>query len=123
YSITATYKLGSRIELTGTSARAYLPSNQAGKLYNLVTHTEIAGIYRLGSRFVITLGGVVEDSKANADSSIVARIPTDYQKNTIYGTVSYRQSERATLVFQLRQEEKDTNVPEFDYSNTHASLS
>jgi hypothetical protein len=124
YAVAVDYKMNNNLEFQAHSARAFVPSNRPGKLYDLTTSTEVTANYNLGTRFVIGLGGISEDIASNRDTSVAASsIPTDSRKRTVYGSIHYRQSERASLVLDLRQEERKTDLPAFDYTDTRATLS
>ncbi len=122
YAGTVDYKIGNKIDLSLVGSRAYVPSNRAGKLYELLTHTELSGVYHLGSRIDLTLGGILEQSEANLDTSIPTKVPTTFHKNDIYGTAAYRQNQHTSLVLDVRHENKTTDVPAFDYSDNRVSL-
>jgi hypothetical protein len=122
YSASVEYKIGQRIDLTAVGSRAYVPSNRAGKLYELVTHTELSGVYHLGSRLDFTAGVLAEQSEANADTSIPTKVPTSFHKTGVYGTAAYHQNQHTSLVLDVRHESKTTDLPDFDYSDNRVSL-
>jgi hypothetical protein len=124
YAVAVDYKMNNNLEFQAHSARNFMPSNRPGKLYDLATNTEVAGTYNLGTRFVIGLGGIIEDIVSNRDTSIAAApTPTTSRKKIAYGSIRYRQSDRASVVFDLRQEDRKTDLPAFDYTDTRATLS
>ncbi len=122
YLVSVEYRASSRLSLKAHSQRAFQPSNRAGKLYDLVTSSELTGDYTLGNRFTIELNGIVDDLKSNKDTTILIPTPTKSRKKTISGSLHYRQSDRASLVLDLRHESKVTDLPNFNYDDNRATL-
>lgn len=117
-----TYRLSTRITLGAISERAIVPSNRIGKLYDVNTNSEINVRYGLGANIELTGGGRVEDVKSNSTSSLVGDLLNKSRTETAYISVRYRQSRRLSWLVDLRQEERKTNLPAFNYSATQASL-
>jgi hypothetical protein len=116
--------MSDRLDFSLTAQRAYLPSNRPGKLYDLTTSAEGTATYRLGTRFGVTLGGVIDDIVSNQDTSVAAPLtPTKSRKKSAYVGLSYQQSQRASIVLNVRQEDRTADVAAFDYSDTRATLS
>ena len=103
-------------------ANAKAPGDLKAGAAKLGLEAKAEANYKLGTRFTFGLGALAQDSTSNVDSTIAVRLPTSFQKKSVFGSVAYRQSERASLAFELRQEESSTNLPEFNYSDTRASL-
>jgi hypothetical protein len=123
YTADVDYKMSSRIEIIAHSQRSFLPSNSPGKLFDLQTETELTGHYNLGTRFVISVGGILNSIDSNQDTAFALLSPTTSRKKTALASIRYKQSEKASVVFDLRQETRTTNLAVFDYSDTRATLS
>jgi len=123
YAAAVDYKMSSRLEFVIQSTRAFQPSNRPGKLFDLVTHTEGSAAYNLGTRITVTLGGFVENLKANQDTSpdALATI-TRARKSSEYVTLRYRQSQRITAIVDVRHEDKETDLAAFNYADTRATV-
>jgi hypothetical protein len=122
YSATVLYKVGSRIELNAVGSRAYIPSDRAGKLYELTTRTSLSGLYHLGSRLDLSLGVDASQSEANVDTSIPTKIPTSFHKTSVFGSAAFRAGKNTSLVLDVRHSAKTTDLPDFDYSDNQVSL-
>jgi hypothetical protein len=109
--------------ITVQGSRAYKPSNQPGRLFELLTGWQMDTQYQLGSRIVLGLGASYKDSRTNVDSTLPVALPTRYHQIAGYGSASYRFSRRLGLSLEVRQEDKTTDIPTFDYSDTRVTLS
>ena len=123
YSLVASYALSSRLNFNLNVSKSTVPSNQAGKLVDTSTRGDLSASYKLGSRFTFGLGGDISDSKSNADTTLGVLAITNSRVKTVYGSLNYRQSQRLGINFDVRHEERVTNLPQFDYSDTRVSLS
>lgn len=124
YAAQVTYKMSDRLGFSLTAQRAYLPSNRPGKLYDLTTSAEGFATYHLGTRFVVTLGGVIDDIVSNQDTAVAAPLtPTKSRRKSVYTGLSYQQSQRASIALNVRQEDRKADLASFDYSDTRATLS
>lgn len=124
YTANVDYKMSNRLEFLLTGSRAFLPSNRPGKLFDLATTTELVGHYSLGTKFVVSLGGILEQVDSNKDTTASKIItPTTSRKKTGYGSIAYHQSDKITVTLDLRHENRTTDVPSFDYSDDRATIS
>jgi hypothetical protein len=123
YSVAAEYVLNSRLSFQGQAGRQFQPSNRPGKLYDLATTAQVTANYNLGTRFLISLGGLYEDLKSNTDASVGAPIsPNKSREKTAFGSVRYRQSQKLSLLLDLRRQERETDLPSFDYTDNSVTL-
>ncbi len=123
YSAQASYKLGSRMTIDLQGDRAVQPAGRPGKLYDITTNGSISGAYNLGTRYLVTLGHDIRDVKSNADTSALGLVVTKSRTNSTFASIRYTQSRRASLTLDVRYDERNTDLPEFDYSSTRVSLS
>lgn len=122
YAGSVTYKVGSRATVELVGDRAVMPTSRAGKLYDISTSGEVRGRYRLGSRYQISLGHRIEDVESNADTSLPRQAITESRTNSTYASVRYQQSRRASLSVDVRYDDRNTNLPEFNYNSTRIGL-
>lgn len=123
YHADITYRLSSRLEFEAIGDRAIVPSNRVGKLYDVERNAELVGRYKIGPRIMFTAGGRREDVKSNADSTLGPNVITKSRDKIVYGSVRYRQSQRVSYFAELRQNDRITNLPVFDFSDTRLTLS
>jgi hypothetical protein len=122
YNGVLSYAASRRLDLTVAVGRGVTPSNRAGKLYDISTTTDLLATYRFGTRFVVSGGGRLANVRSNADTALAGLVVTDSEDRSLFASIRYQQSKRASLVLDLRQEERTTNLPLFDYSNTRFGL-
>lgn len=122
YNGVLSYAASRRLDLTVAVGRGVTPSNRAGKLYDISTTTDLLATYRFGTRFVVSGGGRLANVRSNADTALEGLVVTDSEDRSLFASIRYQQSKRASLVLDLRQMERTTNLPLFDYSNTRFGL-
>lgn len=123
YSGALAYKLGSRWNFDLTGGRAVVPTARAGKLYDISTTGRFTAKYKLGARISLAGGHYIEDIKSNADTSIPLMVITNTRLNSTFASVAYSQSERVRLSLAANYDDRNTNLPEFDYKATRIILS
>ena len=123
YNGSVDYILSRQFQFTATASRAVMPSNRAGKLYDITTDVDAHTRYKLGTRFVLTTGYTRSNTASNTDTALVGAVITKARLNTAYGSVNYRQSNKLSYIIDLRQLDRKTNLPMFDYSDTRFSIS
>jgi hypothetical protein len=124
YGANIDYRLGSRLELQGHALREVKPSNRPGKVFDLATSGEVLAKYKLGTRYMVTLGHRIEDIDSNRDTSFVGRpTVTNSRTNSSYAGVQYRRSDKLSLSLDVRREERKTNLPDFNYTSMRVGLS
>lgn len=122
YSAELSYQAGTRLLLELLGAREVKPSDRPGKLYDISETLEARGRYKLGSRFTVTLGHLYSDVASNADTALARSVITNARTNTSYGSFQYRQGGRGTLLLDVRREDRETNLPVFNYVATRVSV-
>lgn len=122
YSAEAEYKPGSRINVLITGAREVKPSERTGKLYDVAETVEGTVRYRFGTRMTFSVGYRYADVTSNVDTSQNANVVTSSITNTASAGFVYRQSEKASLLLDVRHEDRETNIPSFDYKDTRVGL-
>lgn len=123
YLATAEYSPSSRLKLTVDAARDVRPSQRTGKLYDI--NTSYGGVlrYKLGTRITVAGGDRYERIVSNTDTASALAVVTRSRTNTIFGSVTYRQSDRTSFLLDVRHEDRKTNLPSFDYTDTRVGLS
>jgi len=123
YAANASYRFGDRLLLQLQGARAVRPTGRAGKLYDIDTNGQITGRYSFGTRYVASLGYGISDVESNDDTLGARPVVTDSRTHTVFGSIRYRQSTYASLLLDVRYDDRDTNLPDFNYSSTRVGLS
>jgi len=125
YSGQLTYKLGSRLTLDLEGARAVQPTGRSGKLYDINTNGQISGAYKLGSRYLVTLGHQIQDIKSNVDTTLTPGqlVITNSRTNTTFASIRYTQSQRISVTLDARYDDRNANLSDFDYTSTRIGLS
>jgi hypothetical protein len=123
YNAAVTYTLNNRMDFGLNTTRGVKPTDEAGKLYDIATTYGGTANYKLGARFLLGAGASLLKTKSNTDSSLpIGLVVTDARTNTIYGSIRYQQSAKASVTFDVRQLDRKTNVPILNYSDTRVSL-
>lgn len=125
YAANASYRFGQRINLQLHGVRSVQPSNRAEKLYDIITSGEVVANYRLGSRYNIMVGHLIEDRDSNRDTTVPTTRPTitTSRLNATYGAVRYQQSDRLSFELNLRREDRKTDLPDFNYTSNRIGIS
>lgn len=122
YAVGVDYLLGSRLNLSLSADRAVVPAGRVGKLYDIRTAARISGTYKLGSRFIVGFGHNIEDVDSNADTSLPFDVITNSRTNSSYASLRYQQSKRASLSLDVRYDDRNANLKEFNYSGTRVGV-
>lgn len=122
YEADIAYRANTRATLTLTAQRDIKPSNRVGKLYDISQGGEARIAYRLNSRYSVTLGHIYEQMNSNGDSATTRLVVTNARTNTTYATVDVQRFGPASLQFDVRREQRDTNLPLFDYKSIRVGL-
>lgn len=122
YSLGVDYLLGSRLNLSLSADRAVVPAGRAGKLYDIRTAGRFSGTYKLGSRFVLGFGHSIEDVDSNTDTSLPFDVITSSRTNSSFASIRYQQGQRASLSLDVRYDERNANLKEFNYSGTRVGV-
>jgi hypothetical protein len=116
------YRVSSRLQVALRGERAVVPSARAGKLYDIRTSGNVVGTYKLGSRFAVSLGHNIDDVKSNVDTTLALRTLTKSRTHSTFGTFRYKQSDRASLVFDVSYDERKANLSDFNYNSTRVGV-
>jgi hypothetical protein len=124
YNVAVTYTVNQRLDLGLNASRATKPSNQAGGLFDVVTGGGLNANYKIGSRFALGAGATYLESVSNGGSPTVPVLATitNSRTNSYFASIRYNQSSKASVTLDVRQEDRTTNLPTFDYSDTRISL-
>ncbi|MDB5424551.1 MAG: gellan polysaccharide biosynthesis protein GelF [Phenylobacterium sp.] len=123
YSANVAYILNHRVDFALNATKAVTPSNQAGKLFDIATSAGAIAHYKLGTRFVFGAGASVLKTHSNPDTSVGAGLViTNARTESVFASVRYQQSAKASVTFDVRQVDRKTNIPVLNYSDTRVSL-
>jgi hypothetical protein len=113
-----------RIETSLTYSRGVVPSNNIGKLYDIQEDVRLGARYELSSRFQIGAGLAYLDSRSEGPT--LANAPgillTDSRTKLAFASLTFKQSQRTSLKLDVTREEREADVPAFEYSTTRVGL-
>ena len=123
YAANLSYRASNRLRLEGSFDRSVTPASGFGRTYDLTNSYLLSGVYDLGSRITISAGGgrVERDSRGAFAGPFIQL--TNSTTDTLYGSLTYKQSERLFFELGVGRDERSTNAPQFDYTNERVSLS
>lgn len=117
YSIDLSYRASSRLRFAGSFDRSVTPSTGIGRNYDVTEAYEIHGDYDLGARISLSLGAARVEREAAGGLLLPIIQLTDSTTDAVYGSASYKLSERISFKLTAGHEERSTNAPQFDYTN------
>ena len=123
YSADFSYRATSRLRLAALLDRSITPSTALGKAYDLTDAYRVMADYDLGSRIRVSLGLSKVERESDGISSLPIVQLTESSVDAINASVRYKQNERLSFTLTAGQEERNTNVPQFDYTNNRIGLS
>ncbi|MBT9471366.1 MAG: outer membrane beta-barrel protein [Pseudomonadota bacterium] len=114
-----------RLETLFTYERSIVPSTRIGKLYDIQEDLRLEARYQLGARFQVGLGGRMLDSTSEG-STLVGVNPglllTDSRTKVMFGSLTFKQSQRTSIRLDVSREEREANIPTYEYSTTRVGL-
>ena len=122
YGGSVSYDLGTRISLTAGGSRSIRPSGRPGKVYD-ISKSMNAGIqYKLGSRIELSLDHTLAKTASNRDSLTPLLVITDARLSSTSAAILFTQSQKLTIGMTVRYDDRQTNLPQFDYAATSVGL-
>jgi hypothetical protein len=119
----AAYRFGRRILVELDLLREVRPSGRPGKLLDIVEGAEGRIRYRLNPRTSVTVGHAYQQVRSNRDTLGFARdVVTNAYTNGTYGSVEFRTPGRLGFTLDVRHEDRNTNLPIFNYISTRVGL-
>jgi hypothetical protein len=119
----AAYRFGRRILIELDLLREVRPSGRPGKLLDIVEGAEGRIRYRLNPRTSVTIGHAYQQVRSNGDTLGFARdVVTNAYTNGTYGSVEFRTPGRLGFTLDVRHEDRNTNLPIFNYISTRVGL-
>ncbi len=123
YQADIVYRFGRRIQIDVNAAREVRPSGRPGKLLDIAESAGARVRYRLNPRISVAFGHDYQQVKSNADTLGFANdVVTNSYTNGTYGTVEFRTPGRLGFTLDVRHEDRDTNLPIFNYISTRVGL-
>lgn len=116
------FRASSRLTLQASFNRGITPSMGVGQAYEVTERYRLSGAYSVGSRIVVSAGYSNLERQPSKNGIQSPLLPTESTLSTVYGNVRYKQSENLSFELYLEREERDTNVPIFDYSADRIGL-
>ncbi|MFN3514885.1 MAG: outer membrane beta-barrel protein [Phenylobacterium sp.] len=123
YSADITFRSSDRLQMALAFAREVTPSNRIETAYSVEDSYRLEGTYAMGSRIKLGLGA----SYSKADYEGAALTPTfsvtEEEIRRVFGSVGVDIGRRFAVKLDATQEERDANVPGFDYTANRVGLS
>lgn len=124
YAADVGYRMSSRLNTRLELSRGIVPSTRLGRAYDIRERIGLSGDYQIGSRILLGLGA--ERVEETFRGAIVTAGPgiflSNSETNSVYGSLTYRQSERLSFKFNVTQQERETNNPLYNYDSTRIGL-
>jgi hypothetical protein len=117
------YRFGQRILLELDAVREVRPSGRPGKIVDVAESLEGRIRYRLNPRISVTVGHTYQQVKSNEDTLGFANdVVTNAYTNGTFGSVEFRTPGRIGFTLDVRHEDRNTNLPVFNYISTRVGL-
>jgi hypothetical protein len=116
------YTLSPRLEFEALGDQSVVPSSIIGKLYEQDTNSELIARYKLGTKISLTVGVRRQDIHSNTDPAFQLAIFRKSRTDIAYGSIRFALARRTTILLDVRQQDRTTDLPIFDYSSTRASI-
>lgn len=117
YAGSITYRASSRLRFQGSFDRAVTPSSVVGGSYDISQAYRLNGSYDVGSRITFMAG--VSRAERDAKGVVVSPLGqlTESTTTSYYGSLRYKQSDRLSFLLNLGREERNSDTPQFEYTN------
>lgn len=124
YGLGLTFRATDRLGAELSFNRDVIPSTRIGKLYDVQENFSISGQYELGSRLILGLGGGFGETTSGGEVPVALPgfVLTDSKTKNVFGSLTFRQSDRVSFTLSVTQFERNASNPLFDYSNTNVGL-
>lgn len=125
YGGSLTFRPSDRLEAILDYERKVVPSTRIGKLYDLDESVRLEGRYKFGSRVTAAVGGQLR--KVESEDAFLVTGPSillsDSETKILFGSLTFKQSQRLSFVLDVVHEEREANLPIFEYSATRVGAS
>lgn len=122
YSGSLTYRASSRLNLQASFDKSVTPSSGLGRSYDVNEVYQFSGDYSFGSRINLRLGVARAEHDLEGGFAFPTIQLTDSTTDAFYATATYQQSERLAFKLTGGVEERNTNAPQFDYTNNRVGV-
>lgn len=116
------FRASTRLLLQASFNRGITPSVGVGQSYEISDRYRLSGTYSVGSRIVVSAGYSRVERQPGEDAIPSILVPTDSTVSNIFGSVRYKQSDNLSFELGLEREERETDVPIFDYTSNRIGL-
>ena len=123
YSVDASYKASGRLTALAGFEKRISPTLIEGRTYEIQTNVDLRANYRIGSRFLASLGALQRKSDSQAGIPINPFTLTDSRTRAVLGSLRYQQSERLSFVLTAQHEKRKADNPAFNYNGERVGLS
>jgi hypothetical protein len=123
YSADVTFRSSDRLQMALAFARDVSPSNRLETAYSVEESFRLEGTYLVGSRIKLGLGASY--SKADYEGAVLTPTSslTEEEVKRVFGSLGIDIGRRFAVKLDAAQEERDANVPGFDYTANRVGLS
>jgi hypothetical protein len=123
YSAELRYHMSPRLDLHALVSRATLPSNEVGVAYMIDNARQIDASYSLGPRLKLTVGGFDDPrSYEAAFTTQISNLLTSDRTDRIFGSLSMNVNRRFSVVLDVFNEHRASNVALYNYTSNRVSL-
>lgn len=124
YSGDLTYRPTDRLDAKLEYSRAVMPTTQVGRLFELRESIRLMGNYKIGSRFLASLGAERQElSSEDAAVTLPGAFLADGRTNFLFAGLKFRQTEKLSYSLDVIQEERTAKDPRFSYESTRVGVS
>lgn len=125
YGASLTFRPSDRLEAILAYERKVVPSTRIGKLYDLDESVRLEGRYKFGSRITAAVGGQLRnvESEDAFPLTVPSILLSDSETRMLFGSLTFKQSQRFSFVLDVVHEDRDANLPVFEYSATRVGAS
>lgn len=123
YGADITFKPSGRIETQAAFTRSVKPSSREQTSYSVEENYNLQVRYAIGSRIKLGLGASYADNQYEGVSAGSGLLLTEEQIKSIFASLRLNVSDRLAVMLDATQQERDANVPGFDYTSNRVGLS
>jgi len=116
------YRVNPRLGLTLIYVRSVSPTIQSGFDYSIVSGFELDGRYRLSPRLSASAGATWNQTSYRGQRLFLPNLVTHDEDRGIFGALTLSVGKKASLSIDARQDVRNTNRPEFNYTAYRAGI-
>lgn len=122
YSGSLTYRASSRLNLQASFEKSVTPSSGFGRSYDVNEVYQLSGEYSIGSRIILAMGAARAEHDLQGGLALPTIQLTESTTDALHATMTYKLSEHLAFRLTAGTEERNTNAPQFDYTNNRVGV-